>query len=121
VTEEKLEAALLRDKRAHVVLAEQQGTAIGMALYYFRFSSFAGQPSLWLEDLFVEHEWRSQGVGLMLMEHLAVVAMTHNCTHIGWTASERNVRGLAFYERLGATIVDQTGTTCTLKWVIDNE
>lgn len=120
VTDEKLEVALFRDKRAHAILAEQQGNAVGMALYYFRFSSFAGQPSLWLEDLFVEDDHRSQGVGRMLMEHLAVVATTHNCTHIGWTASERNARGLAFYQRLGATIVHKNGTTCTLKWIINN-
>jgi GNAT superfamily N-acetyltransferase len=107
MTEEKLEAALLKDNLAHVILAEQHGTAVGMALYYFRFSSFAGQPSLWLEDLFLEQEFRGQGVGRKLMEQLATVAVTRHCTHMGWTASTRNERGLAFYHTLGAQTVLQ--------------
>jgi GNAT superfamily N-acetyltransferase len=44
---------------------------IGFALYYFRYSSFAARPSLWLDDLFIDQAMRRQGAGLALMQRLA--------------------------------------------------
>jgi GNAT superfamily N-acetyltransferase len=97
------------------------GRPVGFALYYFRYSSFAGQPSLWLDDLYVDEESRSQGAGAELMRALARTAKDTRCTHIGWTANARNTRGLKFYERLGATITEQKGNVCFLTWTPDAE
>lgn len=92
---------------AQVLLAELGGTAKAFALYYFRYSSFKGRPHLWLDDLFVDDSARSQGVGVALMHRLAQIAIAHQCTHIYWTASSNNLRGIQFYERLGAKIMEQ--------------
>ncbi len=43
----------------------------GFALYGFRYSSFAGQSSIWLDDLYIDREMRSQGAGALLMKRLA--------------------------------------------------
>lgn len=102
---------------AYFLVAERAGQPMGFALYYFRYSSFAGQPSLWLDDLYVEATLRSQGVGAALMRVLAQIAKDTHCTHIGWTADARNTRGLKFYERLGAIITEQQGQVCYLRWV----
>ncbi|KAI2492999.1 hypothetical protein MHU86_21530 [Fragilaria crotonensis] len=126
VTEEKLEDALLqKPQHAHVILAERAtGGPIGMALYYYRFSSFSGQPHLWLEDLFVKEDCRSQGVGRMLFHRIAEIAKapsnTNCCTHVGWVASARNTRGLLFYEKMGAQIVEQHGNRYTFQWQMGN-
>jgi GNAT superfamily N-acetyltransferase len=101
---------------AYFLVAEQAGQTVGFALYYFRYSSFAGQPSLWLDDLYVNEDQRSQGAGATLMQELAHIAKETQCTHIAWTADARNTRGLKFYERLGATITEQQGTVCFLRW-----
>lgn len=101
---------------AYALFAEQGDRAVGFALYYFRYSSFAGQPSLWLDDLYVNADHRSQGVGAALMAHLAAIAHTHHCSHLAWTADARNLRGLSFYNRLGAVITQHQGTTCFLRW-----
>ena len=66
------------------------GAARGFALYYFRYSSFAGQPSL---DR----------------------ARHHDCTHLGWTAAVANPRGIAFYERAGAVIVARDDKQVTFR------
>lgn len=50
---------------------------------------------------------RSQGAGALLMNHLQRIARENHCTHIAWTADARNTRGLKFYCRLGAEIVQQ--------------
>jgi GNAT superfamily N-acetyltransferase len=102
---------------AYVLFAESSECETGFALYGFRYSSFAGQPSIWLDDLYVDESSRSQGAGTALMHQLAKIAKENNCSHLAWNADARNIRGLAFYERLGAEIIDQQGNRCFLKWV----
>jgi GNAT superfamily N-acetyltransferase len=60
---------------AYVLLAENSQGIIGFALYGFRYSSFVGQPSIWLDDLYVEENMRGKGAGALLM-----VAVTTNCS-----------------------------------------
>jgi GNAT superfamily N-acetyltransferase len=102
---------------SYVLFAEWSGLAIGFALYGFRCSSFVGQPSIWLDDLYVNEDWRSQGAGAVLMDHLAQIAKENDCTHLAWNADARNTRGLVFYHRLGAEIMQQQGNRCFLRWV----
>lgn len=94
---------------AQVLLAEGGGGFLAFALYYFRYSSFKGRPYLWLDDLFVNDEIRSRGLGIAMMRRLAQTAAHHRCTHIAWTASGNNARGIQFYERLGARTVEKRG------------
>ena len=89
---------------AHVLLAEDQKNNLGFAFYHFRYSSFAGQPSIWLDDLLVLHHSRSKGIGAKLMESLQKEAKHVNASHIAWTASPHNKRGQKFYMRIGAKI-----------------
>jgi GNAT superfamily N-acetyltransferase len=118
VSEEKLRQTLFGAMPfSYVLFAETSSQAIGFALYGFRYSSFAGQPSIWLDDLYVDDTMRSQGAGAALMTQLAKIAQEHNCTHLAWNADARNTRGLKFYDRLGAEITEQQGNRCFLKWV----
>jgi len=81
------------------LFAEVSGLEIGFALYGFRCSSFAGQPSIWLDDLYVNEDWKSQGAGEVLMDHIAQIAKENDCTHLAWNADARNTRGLSFYHQ----------------------
>ncbi len=118
VSEEKIRQTLFSTiPFAYVVFAEKSGQPVGFALYGFRYSSFAGQPSIWLDDLYVDETIRSQGAGTALMDYLAQVAQENDCTHLAWTADARNVRGLSFYQRLGAEITEQKGNRCFLSWI----
>lgn len=102
---------------AYVLFAESSGFEIGFALYGFRYSSFAGQPSIWLDDLYVDRDMRSHGVGALLMQRLAEIAKENHCTHLAWNADARNVQGLRFYDRIGAKMTEQHGSRCFLKWI----
>ena len=99
------------------MFAENELGVIGFALYGFRYSSFAGQPSIWLDDLYVEKDMRSKGAGDLLMNELKQIAYKNNCTHLAWTADARNIRGLKFYHRLGAKIIEQKGDRCFFQWI----
>jgi GNAT superfamily N-acetyltransferase len=100
---------------AFALLAGDPGPAVGFALYYFRYSSFRGRPSVWLDDLYVHPPARRLGAGRRLMGRLAELATAAGCTHIAWVASASNAVGMGFYRRLGATVVHQAGDTVTLQ------
>ncbi|MEM6840154.1 MAG: GNAT family N-acetyltransferase [Cyanobacteria bacterium P01_C01_bin.120] len=118
VSEDKIRKTLFGvNPFSYVLFAEFSAREVGFALYGFRYSSFAGQPSIWLDDLYVDDEMRSQGAGAALMAQLAQIAKENDCTHLAWNADARNIRGLRFYNRLGAKIVEQRGNRCFLKWV----
>ncbi|WP_414578893.1 N-acetyltransferase family protein [Anabaena sp. CCY 9402-a] len=117
VTEDKIRKTIFAAVPfSYVLFAENSKQVVGFALYGFRYSSFVGQPSIWLDDLYVDEEMRSQGTGIALMNYLAQIAKENSCTHIAWTADTRNIRGLKFYDRLGAKIIEQTGDRCFFSW-----
>jgi GNAT superfamily N-acetyltransferase len=102
---------------SYVLFAEFVSREVGLALYGFRYSSFAAQPSVWLDDLFVEDEMRGQGAGAARMAELAQVAQVHDCTLLAWHADARTIDGLRSYQHLGAEITEQQGNRCVLQWI----
>lgn len=52
------------------------------------------------------------------MSKLQKIAQENNCTHLAWTADARNTRGLNFYHRLGAKIIEQKEKRCFFKWIL---
>jgi GNAT superfamily N-acetyltransferase len=76
-------------------------------MFYASYSSLLTQPCLWLDDLFVqEAPMRGMGVGTALLKYLAQIAESTNCGRMEWTVNTVNARGIAFYEKQGARILD---------------
>ena len=100
---------------AAVLLAEFAGEAVGFALFYYRYSSFKGQPSIWLDDLFVNSEARKQGVGTALLKRLGALGRHYDCSHIAWNASANNREAVGFYRKFGAEVVDQKSAVLTFQ------
>nr|WP_319422535.1 GNAT family N-acetyltransferase [Pleurocapsa sp. FMAR1] len=116
-SEDKIRKTIFRNNPfAYVLFAEVEQNTIGFALYGFRYSSFTGQPNIWLDDLYVEQNMRSKGAGSLLMSELQQIAYKNNCTHLAWTADARNTRGLKFYYGLGAEVIEQQGDRCFFQW-----
>jgi len=111
-TAQKLETTLFsQPPLAHVLLvdASQQPDAepIGFASYHFTYSTFLAQPSLWLDDLFVQSRYRNQSIGTHLIQALCKIAHQHHCTRIDWTVDVDNVAGIRFYQRIGGQLQTQ--------------
>ena len=87
---------------ASCVLAYQAELPVAFALYYFTYSTFAGLPGLYLEDLFVKPDFRGQGLGHALLQHLAKLAKDRGCWPIEWAVLHWNQSAIRFYEKLGA-------------------
>jgi len=89
---------------AHTLLAHVEGKAVGLAMYFFNFSTWTGKPGLYLEDLFVEPEYRKMGIGKALFGELGKVAEERECGRMDWAVLKWNQPSIDFYERaLGAS------------------
>ncbi|HLH05568.1 MAG TPA: GNAT family N-acetyltransferase [Bryobacteraceae bacterium] len=91
---------------AEVVLAWLDGNPVGFAVFFTNFSTFAGRPGIYLEDLFVEPQARGQGIGRALLRHLAKLALSRGCARFEWAVLDWNTPSIAFYESLGARPMD---------------
>ncbi|KAL7277314.1 hypothetical protein ACG7TL_009170 [Trametes sanguinea] len=75
---------------AHTLLAiagtpDAPGKAIGIAMYFFNFSTWTGKPGIYLEDLYVDPTYRGTGVGKALFAELGKVAEEKDCARIDWS------------------------------------
>jgi GNAT superfamily N-acetyltransferase len=87
---------------AEAVLARVGGQTVGFALFFHNYSTFAGRPGLYLEDLFVRKEHRGQGYGKQLLRHLAGIAADRGCARFEWAVLNWNKPAIDFYRKLGA-------------------
>jgi GNAT superfamily N-acetyltransferase len=93
-------------KYAEVLLAEDGGTVVGFALFFPNYSTFRGQPGIYLEDLFVMPECRGKGFGKALLRALARLAVERDCARVEWAVLKWNTPSIEFYNSLGATMLD---------------
>jgi GNAT superfamily N-acetyltransferase len=74
-TEERLREALFGEKPlAGVLLGEVDGAPVAFASYFATYSTCLTRPGIWLDDLFVDAEWRSRGLGKALLVEFARMA-----------------------------------------------
>ena len=92
---------------AEVVIGEVDGTAQGFALFFHNFSTFEGQPGIYLEDLFVRPQARGAGLGKALLAHLAGLALARGCARLEWSVLDWNEPAIGFYRALGARPMDE--------------
>ena len=95
---------------AEVCLAYAGEEPVGFAAFFGSFSTFAGRPGIYLEDLFVEPNWRGRGIGRRLLAHVAHVAVTRGCDRMNWAVLPWNRPAIDFYRRLGAEKVTEWET-----------
>lgn len=94
-------------KRFDALIAEDdQAGAIGFALYFFNFSTFLGQPGLYLEDLYVMPDYRGSGIGKQLLARLAEIAEENGCGRMEWSVLDWNSDAIDFYKSFGAILME---------------
>jgi GNAT superfamily N-acetyltransferase len=87
-TEESLTAILFGDDpKLFAQIAELEGRAAGIAVWFLNFSTWTGRHGIYLEDLFVDPEVRRVGVARALFGALAREAKRRGCARIDWACS----------------------------------
>jgi len=102
-----IEAALFgAAPKAFCDLAEVDGVAVGLALWFYNFSTFVGRHGLYLEDLYVRLDARGQGAGRALLAHLARRCVDEKLGRMEWSVLDWNAPAIAFYDALGSISMD---------------
>jgi GNAT superfamily N-acetyltransferase len=107
-TEEQLVDVLFGERPvAEVLLAFEEGSPVGFAIYFYNFSTWLGRPGLYLEDLFVKPDKRGKGYGRALLVELAKIARDRECGRMEWAVLDWNEPAIKFYRALGAKPMDE--------------
>ncbi len=103
-TEEDIRQSLFGDRPvAQALIGEHEGIPISFALFFYNFSTFLGKPGIYLEDLYVQPEYRSNGFGRRMLAHIARLAKERNCGRFEWSVLDWNEPAIRTYDRLNAT------------------
>jgi GNAT superfamily N-acetyltransferase len=107
-TDDDLARHLFGDRpAAEVLIAEVEGAPVGFALFFSTFSTFRGQPGIYLEDLFVRPEHRGRGIGKALLAGIAKLAVDRGCGRLEWAVLDWNTPSIEFYRSQGAVPMDE--------------
>jgi GNAT superfamily N-acetyltransferase len=107
-TQAHIEAALFCDApKAFCDIAEIDGEPVGLALWFYNYSTFVGRHGIYLEDLFVRPSARGAGAGKALLANLARRCVAQNLGRLEWAVLDWNAPSIAFYDSLGAASMDE--------------
>ena len=88
----------------HTFVAETDDEIVGMALYYYRYSTWKGK-TIHLEDLIVKEKMRGAGVGFALYSEIIAQGKKDGVRRIEWNVLDWNTPAIAFYEKSGAKVL----------------
>jgi GNAT superfamily N-acetyltransferase len=89
----------------HCYVAEKENTIIGMALFYYRYSTWKGK-TIHLEDLIVKADQRGSGAGFALCKEIIKQGKKDKVRRIEWNVLDWNTPAIDFYEKSGAKVLD---------------
>lgn len=91
------------DKVFDFIVAEENGKILGLALYYWSYSTWKGK-SIYLEDLVVTLEYRRRGIGRLLFKELIRISKEKEARRLSWQVLDWNEPAIAFYKSIGAQL-----------------
>ncbi len=105
-TEDRLHEELFGEQPViEAAMAWEGERAVGFALWFHNYSTFLARRGIWLEDLFVEPEFRGRGQGLGLLRHVARLAVVRGCGRFEWSVLDWNTPSIQFYRAAGAEVL----------------
>lgn len=89
---------------------------VGMALFFYNYSTWRAAPGVYLEDLYVQPSQRGKGYGFALLRALAAEVRRIGGRRLEWSVLHWNEPSIRFYEGLGARRMDEW-----LKMMVEGE
>ncbi len=89
----------------YTLVAEVTGEIVGMALYYYRYSTWKGK-TIHLEDLIVKEKMRGSGLGFALYSKIIEQGKLDKVRRIEWNVLDWNTPAIDFYKKSGAKVLD---------------
>ncbi len=106
-TEESYREWIVHKKFARAKIAELDGTPVGWMVYWCNFSTLMGRSGIYLQDLYVQPEYRRKGIGTAMLRYLAKRVVETGCGTLEWACLDWNAPSIRFYKALGARAMRQ--------------
>jgi len=114
------ESIFSADSHVNALICEYEGEPIGIAIYFYNYSTWLAKPGLYLEDLYVSQKHRGIGAGKLLLKKMAQIALAKGCGRFEWSCLDWNKPSRDFYVSIGAESQDEwVGYRMTGQTLID--
>ncbi|OWK23100.1 GCN5 family acetyltransferase [Rhizobium yanglingense] len=102
-TIEKIEESIFgTNSVTRALICEQDSRPVGMAIWFFNYSTWQAKNGLYLEDLYVTPAARGLGAGRALLKRLAEIALEAGCGRFEWSVLDWNEPAIRVYQAIGA-------------------
>ncbi len=89
------------DPAFEALIAERDGAAVGLCLFFESFSTWAGRRGLYVQDLYVTEAARGLGLGRRLLAEAAAISRARGGSYLRLSVGVENDGAQAFYVRAG--------------------
>jgi len=102
-----LETIFAENPKVFCDLVEVDNQIVGMAIWFLNYSTWQGKHGIYLEDLFIEPDFRGRGYGKALLQHLAKICNERGYGRFQWWVLDWNSPAIEFYRALGAEAMSE--------------
>jgi GNAT superfamily N-acetyltransferase len=106
-TKDDITESFFEHKIAEAIISEYDGKPVGFAVFFYNFSTFMGRPGIYIEDMYVNPEFRSKGIGTLMFTFIAKLAVKRKCSRLEWAVLHWNKPSINFYKKIGAVAKDE--------------
>ncbi|WP_182865882.1 GNAT family N-acetyltransferase [Stieleria mannarensis] len=109
--EDDMHQALFVGGHAEALVAEVAADApskpqlVAYAIYFENFSTFLCKPGIYLEDIYVRPAFRKRGIGKVLLQTLAGIAVERKCGRMEWAVLDWNQNAIDVYQAIGGDVL----------------
>lgn len=101
-TEERLRWSLFEKRIGTVIIGEYYNVPISYAIFFYNFSSFDGKLGIYLEDIYVDQEFRGMGFARKLISYISKIAVDNDYERVEWACLNWNEEAIRSYKKMGA-------------------
>ena len=101
-----METLFCPQPKVFALIAEHNRVPVGLAIYFYSYSTWLGKHGIYLEDLYVQPAKRGLGAGKALLQELAKIAVANDCGRVEWSVLDWNEPSIKFYQAMGAQAKD---------------
>lgn len=88
------------------LIAFDDETPVAYAIFLPYFSSFRGQRSVYLEDIYITENYRKNGLGEKMLKEIARIGKEKGAVRMDFQVLDWNAPAISFYKKHGAVIDD---------------
>lgn len=116
ITPEALLKIMHEENGLSVSIAEADGKPAGVMTYYFyKIATFSGKRVMYIEDIFIEENFRRNGIGSIFFDKAKKLCAENNCSRLEWKCLDWNSNARRFYEKIGGKLSSDEWLTYTIE------